>query len=248
MDGFAELAAATPGSPVRDPQGAFQRSCAEFVQFFNARRGQALKNLPSTPAQQKRFKHHHRTGMFQAESDLEQALRSIETGYSSPDKRRAVDNCRMACLIYINMIMADYGDFSPSTEAFLERLQSILDADDDDSSLSAEHLLWTLLAAFPPKDHYERIWKMSRLVGVAKRTRAHTWTAIETALRMFLRLPDTIEDLEVVVSGWNREEFLIEVQRGDEADGIGTRFHQQFGVDVPCSKGCQICALKPAAF
>jgi hypothetical protein len=158
--------------------------------------------------------------MFADGSDLGNALEAIETGYSNPDKRRAVDNCRMACLIHLNLIMANYGDFSPATEDFLQALQRILDQDDDDSSLSAEHLLWTLLAAFPPKEHYERIWKMSRLVGVAKRTRAHTWTAIENALRMFLRLPGSVADLEAVTSGWNREEFLKEVQRtDDEVDG-----------------------------
>lgn len=184
---------------------------------------------------QRKFTNYHRTMMFQVESDLEQTLRAIETGYSSPDKRRAVDNCRMACLIHLNLIMADYGDFSPSTEAFLEKLQSILDQDDDDSTLSAEHLLWTLLAAFPPKHHYERIWKMSRLVGVVKRTRTHTWTATENALRTFLKPPETIEELEVVVSGWDREGFLIEVQRGNEADAITTRVHDQVGADVPCS-------------
>lgn len=133
--------------------------------------------------------------------------------------------------------MAEYGDFSHATEEFLQSLQRILDEDDDDSSLSAEHLLWTLLAAFKPQDNYERVWKMTRLVGVIKRTRSHTWTTIENALRMFLRLPESVSDLEAAVSGWSRDEFLAQVRRIDVAVG-----------DTTCAEDCQICLLKPASF
>jgi hypothetical protein len=250
VDGYAELAAATtPGSLARDPDSAFRSSCEEFVQFFNARRCQALRNLPSTPAQQREFRNRHlQATVFQEGSELSRALEGKDTGYLSADKRRSVDNCRMGCLIHLNLIMADYGDFSHATEDYLRSLQRILDQDDDDSSLSAEHLLWTLLAAFPPEEHYKRIWKMARLVGVAKRARAHTWVAIENALRTFLRLPESVADLEAAMSGWNREEFLREVQRQDRADGTVTCFHGRYGTEASCSEGCQICALKPATF
>ncbi|KAJ9603501.1 hypothetical protein H2200_011687 [Cladophialophora chaetospira] len=249
VDSFAEHTIAAPDSSVPDSPDAFRHSCEEFARFFNIRKNQVLGTLPSTPAQQKGLKtHHYRTTMFQEGSELQNALSNHEIGYKNPDKRRALDNCRMACLIHLNLIMADYGDFSTATEEFLRDLQEILDKDDDDSSLSAEHLLWTLLAAFPPKDHYERIWRMCRLVGVAKRTRAHTWIAIENALLAFLRLPDTIDGLEAVVSGWNREEFLKEVQRIDEAGSMAASFHQEYGREIPCSEGCQICPLKPTTF
>ncbi|KIW68922.1 hypothetical protein PV04_04834 [Phialophora macrospora] len=144
--------------------------------------------------------------------------------------------------------MADYGDFSQVAEDYLRSLQRILEEDDDDSSLSAEHLLWTLIAAFPPKEHYPRIWKMSRLVGVAKKARPHTWVAIENALRAYLRLPESVADLEAAMSGWNRDEFLREVRRQDGADGTVTLFHRRHGGEVACSDRCQICALKPATF
>lgn len=175
--------------------------------------------------------------MFREGSELAMALQAIETGYANPDKRRAVDNCRMACLIHLNLVMAENGDFSQATEDFLRSLQRILDQDDDDSSLSAEHLLWTLLAAFKPQDNYERIWKMARLVGVVKRTQTHTWAAIENALRMFLRLPESVSDLEAAVSGWSRDEFLAEVTRTEVTED-----------NMRCTEGCQICMLKPASF
>ncbi|EXJ73837.1 uncharacterized protein A1O5_03599 [Cladophialophora psammophila CBS 110553] len=190
--------------------------------------------------------------MFREGTELANSLKAIDTGYESPDKRRAVDNCRIACLIHLNLVMAEYGDFSPATEEYLQVLQRILEEDDDDSILSAEHLLWTLLTAFRPQGHYERIWKMSRLVGVMKRARARSWRTIEDALRAFLRLPESIDDLESALSACNREEFLGEVIAIGDVDacildtqlaGMDQRQH-----DVPCCDGCRICALKPATF
>ncbi|EXJ60294.1 hypothetical protein A1O7_04446 [Cladophialophora yegresii CBS 114405] len=248
-DSYTELAAATPGSPAKGSKSAFRSSCEEFVQFFDNRRRQALTNLPSTPAQQREFRSHRfQNTIFQEGTELSRALESRDTGFLSADKRRSVDNCRMACLIYLNLIMAEYGVLSPATENYLRSLQRILDQDDDDSSLTAEHLLWTLLAAFPPEEHYKRIWKMCRLVAVVKCARAHTWVAVENALRTFLRAPESVAGLEAVTSGWNREDFLTEVQRQEGTDEVAALFHTRHGADVPCSEGCQICALKPATF
>ncbi|KIW89570.1 uncharacterized protein Z519_09726 [Cladophialophora bantiana CBS 173.52] len=253
VDSFIESSAALPVSPRAHPDSDFRRSCEEFTEFFNTRRSQVLKSLPSTAAQHRRFKtYRYRPTIFREGTELANALKAIETGYESPDKRRAVDNCRIACLIHLNLVMAEYGDFSPATEDYLQALQRILQDDDDDSSLSAEHLLWTLLTAFRPHGHYERIWKMSRLVGVVKRTGTRTWMTIEDTLRAFLRLPESINDLESALSACNREEFLGEVIALENVNacildtqliGMDQRQH-----DVPCSDGCHICPLKPATF
>ena len=114
IDGFTEIAAATPDFQATNTQSASPCTSDEFVHFFNTRRSQALKSLPSTPAQQRDLKtHHYRTTLFSNNSELGKSLEATETENLSPDKRRAVENCRMACLIYLNLIMADYGDFSP---------------------------------------------------------------------------------------------------------------------------------------
>ncbi|KIW27787.1 uncharacterized protein PV07_07495 [Cladophialophora immunda] len=252
VDGFVESAAALPHSPSVHPDSAFRSSCHEFTQFFDARRSQVLKNLPSTPAQQRILRtHRYRATMFQEGTELANALKSVETGYENPDKRRAVDNCRIACLIHLNLVMAEHGDFAQATEEYLQALQRILEEADDDSSLSAEHLLWTLLSLFRSPGHYERVWKMSRLVGVVKRTRAHTWTAIENALRAFLRLPESIHDLESALSVWNREECLEEVvDMGNASSRILDPRAVAVPVqhDIPCSGDCRICPLKPTTF
>lgn len=161
----------------------------------------------------------------------------------------------MACLIHLNLVLAEHGDFSTATEDYLTALHRILQDDDDDSSLSSEHLLWTLLTAFKPDGHYERVWKMSRVVGVVKTTNSQTWAMLETALRAFLRLPESIEGLEEILSRWDQERFLREIIDGTttiemDTSSLGLR---QMGVEYqhdefPCSEGCQICPLKPPSF
>ncbi|OAP65580.1 hypothetical protein AYL99_01552 [Fonsecaea erecta] len=253
IDAFTESAAALPDLPSVSPGSSFSRSCKEFTQFFNARRGQILKSLPSTPAQQRQLTtRRYRATMFQEGLELANALKSFETGYENPDKRRAVSNCRIACLIHLNLVMDEHGDLSQATEEYLEALQRILEESDDDSSLSAEHLLWTLLTPFRPQGHYERVWKMSRLVGVVKRMSPHTWTAIENALRGFLRLPESIYDLQSALSAWNCDQCLDElnVMGNVEFSALDPQVDQDVPGhdDIPCSDGCQICPLKPTTF
>lgn len=181
------------------------------------------------------------------------ALTKFETGYDDPDKRRAVDNCRMACLVYLNLVMAEYGDFSTTTEQFLSSLKQILEDDDDDSNLSAEHLLWTLLSISTTEDHYQRVWKMSRLVGVIKRVTSETWTTIEDAWRTFLRLPECVDEIQGVLRGWNCEHFLIEATTPIDTSeqwhvGPG-QVSLAAGMNMTlCSTHCQICPLKPSTY
>ncbi|KAJ9497341.1 hypothetical protein H2202_007145 [Exophiala xenobiotica] len=242
------------GTSAEYTDSAYGRSCDEFVEFFNQRRAQALKNLPSTPAQQKTLRDHpYRTNTFKPGSELNNALSNTETGYDDPDKRRAVDNSRMASLIHLNLVMAEFGDFSATTEEYLKSLQLLVEDDDDDSGLSAEHLLWTLLSASTSAEHYDRVWKMSRLVGVVKRTSSQMWSIIENALRTFLRLPESAEDLELILREWDHKRFLLEAMSLteilDPSTVVPTQASRAAGVNMTlCSVHCQICPLKPATY
>ncbi|KIW10950.1 hypothetical protein PV08_10249 [Exophiala spinifera] len=233
---------------------AYERSCDELVEFVNRRKAQALKALPSTAAQHKAVKDHPlRTKSFQAGSKLSIALDNFETGYNDFDKRRAVDNCRMASLIHLNLVLAELGDFSSQTETYLATLQQILEDDDDDSDLSAEHLLWTLLSLSNGQGHFERVWKMSRLVGVVKRTSSSMWSTIENVLRTFLRLPANASDLGLVLEEWSHERFLMEakspVQNLAQPVGWPSEASLEAGVNQTlCSTHCNICPLKPATY
>jgi hypothetical protein len=106
--------------------------------------------------------------------------------------------------------MAEFGDFSATMEEYLNFLQRILEDGDDDSGLNAEHLLWTLLSA-STSSHQDRVWKMSRFVGVVKRS-SQMWSVIENALRRFLRLPEGAEDFDSVVREWHHKRFSLEAK------------------------------------
>ncbi len=253
LDAYSESVGVSLGTPTEYTDSSYGRSCDEFLEFFNQRRAQALKNLPSTATQQKTLRDHpYRKKTFRPGSELNNALSNLETGYDDPDKRRAVDNCRMASLIHLNLVMAEFGDFSAATEEYLKSLQRILEDDDDDSGLSAEHLLWTLLSTSTSGGHYDRVWKMSRLVGVIKRTSSQTWSIVENALRTFLRLPESAEKLESVLREWDHKrplEAMSLTETLDPPSGLPTRPSRAAGVNMTlCSIHCQICPLKPATY
>jgi hypothetical protein len=256
VDGFSEMVGREPTNSGTDPRSPFEQSCEEFVEFFKSRRMQVLKNLPATSKQQNRFRvHRYRNTTFKDGATIFIALSEIETGYESSDKRRAVDNCRMACLIYLNLIMAEYGDLSRATEEYLKALREIADDNDDDSSLTAEHLLWTLLTPFKHEGHYERIWKLCRLVGVVKRAKPHAWSIIGKALQNLLKIPEDIRMLEDVLGDWKCEPtefstYIVDLvapqEPGFGSQGAQGLWHQSH--DIKCSENCQICPLKPASF
>ena len=204
------------GDAAADPKSAFEHSCKEFTEFFKRRKMQALKTLPATSGEQNRLRaHRYRSTTFQDGTPIFTALNRMDTGYESPDKRQAVEHCRMACLVYLNLVMDELGDLSEATENYLKTLRGIVDDSDDDSSLTAEHLLWTLLATFdePDHGHYERIWKTCRLVGLIKRSAPQTLSRLENTLRVYLQIPEDIKRLEDVPRDfiWGHGNVLMEV-------------------------------------
>lgn len=231
----------------------FERSCEELVEFMKRRRLQVLKSLPSTAQQQGRFRVcKWRTTTFKDGTSISVALNQGETGYESPDKRRALENCRMACLIYLNLIMAEYGDLSETTEDYLQGLRKIADDENDDSSLTAEHLLWTLLTPSQEDGHYERVWKLCRLIGVVKHLGHQSWLAIEKTLRTFLQLPEDHRVLTDTLADCPLEP--LQFSRPIIGAGIRKQVGHDSGQDealvhlATCSDNCQICPLKPASY
>ena len=191
---------------------AFQRSCDEFVTFFNSRRADALRALPTSQADreyQQQFP--IRTTVFRPGTRMYHALSPVETNYSWPEKRRAVDNCRLAALLYLNAVIADYGNFSPKTEQFFTAFSKFVEDDDYDCALSAEHLFWSLIRGIEESPAHERIWKVSRMIGVIKRANQQTWTDIEDALRLFLVMPEDTSTMITYLTTWDPEAFHQEV-------------------------------------
>lgn len=216
VDGFSGIVGLKPEDSAANTKSSFEHSFEEFAEFLKRRKMQVLKCFPASAQQQNRLRaHKYRTTTFKDGTPTSTALSETSTRYESPDKRRAVDNCRMACLIYLNLIMVEHGDLSKSTEDYLKALRQITDDSDDDSSLTSEHLLWTLLTPFEQRDkgHYERIWKLCGFVGVVKRSTPQTWSTLEKALRVFLQIPEDIRMLEDVLGDftWEALNFSIHV-------------------------------------
>lgn len=206
VDAFEESVADERRDDGQPLKSAFHRSCDEFLAFFVKRKADSVKAVPTSQADREHHaKYPLRCQSFHPGTRMYIALAQVETGYSSPDKRRAVDNCRMACLLYLNAVVAEYGDFSNSTEKFLETFSHFVDDDDLDCTLSAEHLLWALIRGIEDTEHNERVWMVSRMVGVLKRADQKTWWEVEDALRLFLVMPDNGSDLMDRLSNWDTE-------------------------------------------
>lgn len=203
VDNFADSVADESGEPRKT---AFHRSCDEFLAFFVKRKADSIKAVPTSQADRE---HHSRYSLrcqvFRPGTRMFAVLARVETGYSSPDKRRAVDNCRMACLLYLNAVVAEYGDFSARTEKFLETFSHFVEDDDLDCTLSAEHLSWALIRGIEDTEHNERVWMVSRMVGVLKRADQTTWEDVEEALRLFLVMSEDGSQLLDRLSHWDTE-------------------------------------------
>ena len=187
------------------------------MRFFTHRRANALRALPTSEADrdyQNQFP--MRTTCFRPGTRLNHALRPVDTGYSWPEKRRAVDNCRLACLIYLNAVIAEYGNFSVRTEQFLATFCRFVNDDDYDCSLSAEHLFWSLVRGIEERAANERIYMVSRMMGVIKRANKRTWQNLEEALRLFLIMPEDTTDLIRYLQEWDPKKFRKDVMSFSE--------------------------------
>jgi Fungal specific transcription factor domain len=220
IDSFAESVADEHKSEGTPLKSAFHRSCDEFLDFFVQRKADAIKAIPTSQADSE---HHSkfplRCQSFNPGTRMYVALAQVETGYSSPDKRRAVDNCRMACLLYLNTVIAEYGNFTAKTEKFLETFAHFVEDDDLDCTLSAEHLLWALIRGIEDEPHNERVWMMSRMVGVLKRSDQKTWADVEEALRLFLVMPEDGSELMARLAGWDTESVRVSIMSFSDAAG-----------------------------
>jgi len=214
------------------PKNAFRRSCDEFLDFFVKRKADSIKAVPTSQADREHHSNYPlRCNSFYPGTRMYKCLAQVDKGYSCPDKRRAVDHCRMASLLYLNAVVAEYGDFSAKTENFLQTFAYFVEDDDLDCTLSAEHLFWALVRGIESTVHHERVWMISRMVGVLKRADQQTWWDVEEALRLFLVMPEDGSEMMDLLSNWDTEK----VRRGILAFS---------DVPVPCWNNSTVTDLK----
>jgi hypothetical protein len=222
IDTFADSVADENLPPGEAPESSFHRACNEFLTFFSERKAAALAALPTGPADTAReVRFPLRSTAFRPGSRMYRALAPVAPEYACPDRRRAVDHCRMACLLYLNLTLSEYGGFSEDTEEFLRRFAGFIEDDDLDCTLSAEHLLWALVRGIEEVRRDERVWRMSRMVGVLKRCGERTWAEVEEGLRLFLVMGKDAGETLQRLKHWDTEAVRRGILAWRDWDGGG---------------------------
>ncbi|KAB8069143.1 hypothetical protein BDV29DRAFT_183313 [Aspergillus leporis] len=186
-------------------------NCHSFVQFYTDRKTSVLRLLPDTEAEAllQGEAYPRRTNSFQPGTILHQILHPqynhLIEGHShvtaggfaaqSPSiqiqgDRFRRDNCRLACVIYVNLLLMRLGDFSKTTELFLSSLERTLT--EDTQILSPEYLLWILLRSpiVLSMGESRDLWaKAIQIIAVVKRARYHNVVQYHEAMFLFLEFP-----------------------------------------------------------
>ena len=234
VDSFSDGAASVPEFADVTSSARFRMSCDEFTQLVDQRKQQALMHTGPS---------HQESCFDRTISRIRPALEVFDTGYLHPDKVQAVENCRMACLIFLNLVLTDHDIASATSEKFFKQLLRTIEDEDDDSTLTAEHLLWTLLAAVTLSDHYDRCWKLSRLIGVIKQVGVGTRHRVDRFFRILLLESTQSQKISAGFQSWDGRAFVEEAiatpSDQDERHAFGK------STASPCLPGCRICELKP---
>ncbi|KAJ5722978.1 hypothetical protein N7488_001013 [Penicillium malachiteum] len=188
-------------------------NCHYFSQSFTDRRASVLRLLPNSEAESLLLseKYPQRVKAFQSGTVMHQVLRmsfqqSLEPlTVKIPVPNRAIqiagdrmrtDNCKLACIIYLNLLLLNIGDYSETTESFLQSLKELLT--EDKHMLSPEYLLWTLLRApYPVTMKKSReIWaRVIQILAVVKRARYQSVICYQEAMLLFLQLSTNAVEL-----------------------------------------------------
>lgn len=234
VDSFSDEVGSVPEFAEVPSSARFRMSCDEFTQLVDQRKQQALVHMRRP---------HEQTMLDRSIRRIRPALEVFDTGYLHPDKVQAVENCRMACLIFLNLVLADHDISSATSEKYFEQLLRTIEGEDDDSTMTAEHLLWTLLATATLSDHYDRCWKLSRLIGVVKQVGVGTRHRVDRIFRILLLESTQSQNVSAGFQSWDGRAFVEEAIAApldqDERHAFGK------STASPCLPGCRICDLKP---
>ncbi|PYH81201.1 hypothetical protein BO82DRAFT_268656, partial [Aspergillus uvarum CBS 121591] len=195
------------------PTESMIQHCNYFINVFSERKSAILRSVPISEAEllTQCEVYPRRVSAFQPGSMMHCVLcpRSDGTGGGGFDTplsglthqggfsnqiqgdRLRTDNCRLACLIYLNLLFMELGDFSTRTEQFLEALERRL-ATALMPALTPEYLLWILLRwqTLLPTGQSRSLWmKAIKLIAVVKRASYQSLVPYHRAMFLFLELP-----------------------------------------------------------
>ena len=175
----------------------------ELKTLLSKRRSMTLKALPSSQAHAERQHDYVRAKVFKTRTELERLLKhaseSIEDQNAAPSVR---ESCRIAIILFLTSAMEECGDFSRATELYFASVAEHLDKKTDDSALSPEHLLWSLLRLsflHPNSTRCIDFWvKVVRMTTAWKRLELADRQAVEISLWVSLELPETVDSLPML--------------------------------------------------
>ena len=204
----------------------FSSSCSELVSLVTRRRSTVLTVATLSDAErhakEKQYPNRHQA--FKFGGSLMRALTRQTKASTGWRKLRALENCRIACLLNINVVLDTMGDFSYCTELYMSSAAQWVNSrqrGDVDCGFVAEHLLWCLVeglskaemeehnanAQFPTPSG-KRLWQLMRLVGVMKMASEQTRQDVEEVLRLCLLLPnDEDGTLRKQLEAWDEQAF-----------------------------------------
>ena len=162
-----------------------------------------------------------------------------------------IDYMRMACLLYFNLILDCYGDASEKTEYFLSRFLPFSSDANEDTTLLAEHLIWSLInmsivrsrhasnsppSSMQPDPSQENVlvWQLVAYMDLLKIQSQTTWQRVGETLKGFLVADSEAVDGDddgCMGAGISTPEFLMTGQVGsafelgdggdDDVDAVG---------------------------
>ncbi|KAJ6020783.1 hypothetical protein N7540_006287 [Penicillium herquei] len=195
------------------PTKSMIENCHFFSQSFTDRRTSILRLQPNSETELLLLceAYPRRVRAFQPGTAIHQALRKasqkslkpLTVGDLVPNRsikiagdRLRTDNCRLACIIYLNLLLLNIGDCSDFTEDFLDSLEESLTR--DKHMISPEYLLWTLLRAPHPvtlKTSRELWARVIQIMAVVKRARYQSVICYQEVMFLFLQLPTNAVEL-----------------------------------------------------
>ncbi|KAF2798063.1 hypothetical protein K505DRAFT_414633 [Melanomma pulvis-pyrius CBS 109.77] len=162
------------------------------------RKAKTLKILPTSQAEVERQDDSIRVKAFKNQTELKRLLKYISESIADYEEAPSVkESCRMAIVIFLTSAMEDTGDFAPATKAYLESVTKHLDRKTDDSALSPEHLLWSLIRLsflYPESNKCIEFWVSAvDMTAAWKRLRVADRQAMQVSLWASLELPEMVE-------------------------------------------------------
>ncbi|KAF4626396.1 hypothetical protein G7Y89_g11769 [Cudoniella acicularis] len=172
----------------------------ELKTLLSKRRSMALKTLPTSQAHAERQGDYVRAKAFKTQTEFERLLKCASESIEDQERPPSVkESCRIAIILFLTSAMQECGDFSRATELYLASVTEHLKQKIDDSALSPENLLWSLLRlsflhAVGPK--CIEFWvTVVRMTAAWKRLEMADRQAIEASLWVSLELPETADSL-----------------------------------------------------